>query len=71
MKQTRRRRHLRPRPTRSQINHSIQQLRRTLNLVRVEATLELNRPAPCRQRMRWLEHRALECQDAIAMMEAC
>ncbi len=71
MKQTRRRRHLRPRQTRSQIHHAIQQLRRTLNLVRVEAALELRRPAPCTERMRWLERRAVECQDAIAMMEAC
>ena len=70
MKQTRRRRHLRPRPTRSQIHNSIRQLRRTLNLVRVEAVLELGRPAPCRERLRWLERRALECQDGIAMMEA-
>ncbi len=71
MKQNRRRRHLRPRLTRSQINHSIRQLQRTLNLVRVEAALELGRPAPCAERMRWLEGRALECQEAIAMMEAC
>lgn len=71
MKQTRRRRHLRPRPTRSQIHNAIQQLQRTLNLVRVEAVLELGRPAPCAERLRWLERRAVECQDGIAMMEAC
>ena len=71
MKQTRRRRHLRPRPTRSQINNAIQQLQRTLTLVRVEAALELGRPAPCAERLRWLERRAVECQDGIATMEAC
>ncbi len=70
MKYFRRRRHLRPCPTRSQIRHTIGQLRSTLNLVRVEAALELNRPAPCASHMRWLERRALECQDAIAAVES-
>ncbi len=71
MKQTRRRRHLRPRATRSQIRHSIDQLQRTLNLVRVEAALELRRPTPSVEHLRSLEHRALECQEAISLMEAC
>jgi hypothetical protein len=70
MKHTfRRRRALRPRPTRSQITHTLRQLQRTLNLVRVEAALELNRPAPCAAHMQWLERRALECHDAIAAVE--
>ena len=70
MKNLRRRRHLRPRPTRSQINHTVRQLQRTLNLVRIEAALELSRPAPCAAHMQWLERRALECQDAIAAVES-
>lgn len=71
MKQTRRRRHLRPRATRSQIRQSIDQLQRTLNLVRIEAALELRRPAASVEHLRQLEHRALECQEAISLMEVC
>jgi len=69
MKQNRRRRHLRPRPSRSQIHHGLQQLERTLRLLRVEAALELRRPAPCLEHLRWLEHRTLECQEAISYLE--
>lgn len=71
MKQIRRRRHLRPRYTRSQVRHSIQQLQRTLHLLRVEAAMELNRPTPCAHRLRWLEQRVIECQDGITALEAC
>ena len=69
MKQNRRRRHLRPRPNRSQIRHSLQQLERTLNLLRVEAALELRRPAPSIEHLRCLEHGVLECQDTISLVE--
>jgi hypothetical protein len=69
MKQNRRRRHFRPRPSRSQINHGLQQLERTLNLLRVEAALELRRPEPSIEHLRCLEHRVLECQEAMSYLE--
>ncbi len=40
MKQNRRRRHLRPRPTRSQVNQQIEHVRSAIQLFQMEALLE-------------------------------
>ena len=71
MKQTRRRRHLRPRATRSQINNDIRRYELALRVLRVEAAFELSRPEPSTERLRWMEDRASKCLDAISALEKC
>jgi hypothetical protein len=69
MKYTRRRRHLRPTYTRSQIHSSIRQFELALEVLRVEATYELKRPAPSAERLRWMQERANFCLDQLAKWE--
>ena len=69
MKQARRRRHLRPRPTRSQLNQQIARMQSALRLFQVEWLLESQRPAPCYQRLRFLHDRIVEMRDEISSME--
>jgi hypothetical protein len=54
MKQTRRHRHLRPRPTRSQINQQIQGVRSTMQAFQLEWILEAQRPERNLGRLRLL-----------------
>jgi hypothetical protein len=68
MKQTRRRRHLRPRATRSQVNNNIRRYELALRVLRVEAAFELSRPEPNTQRLLWMEDRANKCLDAISAL---
>ena len=70
MKQTRRRRHLRPRPTRSQINQQIRRLRSVLNLFRTEWLLEANQEQPRMAHLRFLHDSIVEINDEIATLEA-
>lgn len=69
MKQDRRRRHLRPRPTRSQLNQTITRMQSALRLFQVEWLLESQRPAPCYQRLRFLHDRIVEMRDEISSLE--
>lgn len=69
MKYTRRRRQLRPRPTRSQINSNIRRYELALEVLRTEATYELKRPSPSAERLRWMEERAHFLLDLIADLE--
>ena len=69
MKQRRRRLHLRPRPTRSQINQQIARMQSALRLFQVEWLLESQRPAPCYQRLRFLHDRIVEMRDEISSLE--
>jgi len=69
MKQRRRRLHLRPRPTRSQLNQQIARMQSALRLFQVEWLLESQRPAPCYQRLRFLHDRIIEMRDEISSME--
>ena len=68
MKQHRRRRHLRPRPTRSQINQQIARIQSAMQLFQVEWLLESQRPAPCHQRLRFLHDRIVEMRDEISAL---
>jgi hypothetical protein len=70
MKQNRRRRHLRPRPTRSQINHYIDRIGSALHLFQAEWLLESRRPTPCYHRLRYLHDRIVEMRDEISSLEA-
>ena len=69
MKHTRRRRHLRPRPTRSQINQEINRARSWYQLLKIETALELGRPAPDLPRLRRLHNQVLACEDVISTLE--
>jgi hypothetical protein len=55
MKQNRRRRHLRPRPTRSQIRQQIGRVRHALQLLQIEAVLEIQQAKPNLPRLRFLD----------------
>ncbi len=69
MKINRRRRHLRPRPTRSQINQAIARIQSAIQLFQLEWVLESQRPAPCHQRLRFLHDRIVEMRDEISSLE--
>ena len=70
MKQTRRRRHLRPRLTRSQIHHQLQRVRSTMQLFQVEWLAEAQRPAPSQVRLQFLHDSILQMKDEMCSLEA-
>jgi len=70
MKHARRRRHLRPRPTRSQVHQEINRARSWSELLKIETALELSRPAPDLPRLRWLQQQVLKSEDVISTLEA-
>ena len=69
MKHTRRRRHLRPRPSRSQIHHQLRRLGRNLQLVQLEALVEVQKPAPSLPRLALLNQVAGALRDEAAAVE--
>lgn len=69
MKQIRRRRHLRPRPSRGQIHQQLEQLRRGLQLFRTEWLLEARQPQPRIEHLRLLHDRIVDIRDAISDLE--
>jgi len=71
MKYTRRRRHLRPRPSRAQIRQHIDRLRRRIQLLRTEWVLEVAREDRNYLHLRRLYGRIVACQDEIDAWEAC
>jgi hypothetical protein len=70
MKQTRRRRHLRPRPTRSMINQQIQRVRSALQAFQLEWILEAQRPERNLGRLRFLHDAITQIRDEISSLEA-
>jgi hypothetical protein len=71
MKQTRRRRHLRPRPTRSQLTQQIQRARSTLQAFQLEWVLEAQRPERNLGRLRFLHDAIVQMRDELETLEAC
>jgi hypothetical protein len=69
MKQTRRRCHLRPRPTRSQINQQVERVRSAIQLFQMEALLEVNKPQPSLPRLRFLDEAVGEMKDEVLSLE--
>ena len=69
MKQNRRRRHLRPRPTRAQVAQQLARLRSTLNLFRTEWILEVQSEEPRMGHLRFLHAMVVEINDEIALLE--
>jgi hypothetical protein len=69
MKQCRRRRHLRPRPSRAQINQQLNRTRRLLNLFRAEWLFEAQQDQPRAAHLRLVHDRIVEINDKIASLE--
>jgi hypothetical protein len=70
MKQTRRRRHLRPRPTRSMVNQQIQRVRSALQAFQLEWILEAQRPERDLGRLRFLHDAIVQMRDEISSLES-
>jgi hypothetical protein len=68
MKNNRRRRHLRPRPSRSQINHQMRRMQTLLNLFRTEWLLEAQHEQPRPAHLRFVHDRVAEINDEIAWL---
>jgi hypothetical protein len=71
MKQNRRRRHLRPRPTRSQINHQLQRARSAIQLCQLEWVLEARKEQPSLARLQFLHDAIGQMKDEILSLEQC
>jgi len=69
MKFTRRRRHLRPRPTRSQINLQIGRVRSALQAFQLEWMLEAQHPQRSLAHMRFLENMVRITRDELTSLE--
>jgi len=69
MKQNRRRRHLRPRPSRSQINHQLRRARSAIQLFQMEALLEAHKPEPSLGRLRFLDAAVGQMKDEVLSLE--
>ncbi|HVO42492.1 MAG TPA: hypothetical protein VMT34_07705 [Aggregatilineales bacterium] len=71
MKITRRRRPLRPCPSRAQIRQQIARHRRQLQLFRLEWLLEARRQNRNLNHLKALHDRILECRDDLDAWERC
>lgn len=69
MKQDRRRRHLRPRPCRSQINQQLEHVRSTMQMFQLEGLLEASKPEPNLTRLQFLDRMLGLMQDEAASLE--
>lgn len=69
MKQTRRRPHLRPRPTRSQIKQQVERVRPAIQLFQMGALLEAHKPEPSFGRLRFLDEAVGEMKDEVLSLE--
>jgi hypothetical protein len=71
MKHTiRRRRAVRPRPTRHQVNQEISHARRLHELFRIEQTIELSKPAPDVAHLRYTQEQLAALEDVVMTLEA-
>jgi len=70
MKHTRRRRPLRPTPTRSQINHEMQRVSSTMQIFQLEWLLESQRPVPSLPRLRFLHDSIVTMRDEVSSLES-
>ena len=69
MKQNRRRRHLRPRPSRAQINQRIQHVSSNMQLFQLEWILEAQQLQPRQGRLRFLHDAIVAMRDELASLE--
>ena len=69
MKQYRRRRHLRPRPTRSQINQQVERVRSAIQLFQLEWIVEARKAQPSLGRLRFLHEAIGEMKNEVLSLE--
>ena len=69
MKQTRCRRHLRPRPSRSQINQQVGHVCSAIQALQLEALLELQKPEPSLPRLQFLNKMIDLAKDEVIALE--
>jgi hypothetical protein len=69
MKQNRRRRHLRPRPTRSQVNQQIERVRSAIQLFQLEWIMEARKTQPSLGRLRFLHDAIGQMKDEVVSLE--
>ena len=69
MKQNRRRRHLRPRPTRSQVTQQLQRARSAIQLFQLEWVLEARKAQPSLARLQLLCAAIGQMKDEILSLE--
>lgn len=70
MKQDRRRRHLRPRPCRSQVRQQIERIRSSMSLFQLESLLEASKVDPDPGRLRFLDHMLGLMQEEAVSLES-
>ena len=66
----RRRRALRPRPSRHQVNQEIRRTRRLQELFRVEQALELRRPEPDVAHLRYIQDQLAALEESVISLGA-
>jgi len=66
----RRRRPLRPRPTRHQVNQEISRARRLHQLFEIERVIELQRPEPDVSHLRYVQNQIASLEDIMVTLEA-
>ncbi len=70
MKNNRRRRHLRPRPSRAQITQQLQHVASNMRLFQAEWLLEAALPQPSQARLRFLHDAIVAMRDELESLEA-
>lgn len=68
MKITRRRRHLRPRPSRAQLHQQMARIRSAVQLFQLETLLEAQKPEPDLPRLRFLSHMTRLMRDEVGSL---
>ena len=69
MKQNRCRRHLRPRPSRSQVNQQVGHVCAAIQALQLEALLELRKPEPSLPRLQFLNKMIDLAKDEVVALE--
>jgi hypothetical protein len=69
MKQNRRRRHLRPRPTRSQVNQQLQRARSAIQIFQLEWIMEARKAQPSLDRLRLLHGAIGQMKEEVVSLE--
>ena len=70
MKYDRRRRHLRPQPTRRQIHQEINRACHLHELFQIERVMELSKPAPDLAHLRYIGEQLASLEDIVVTLEA-
>lgn len=69
MKHTRRRIHLRPRPSRAQVRQQLGRVQSAIQLFQLEWLAESQKPQPSLPRLRFLNHTVALMRDEVSSLE--